>query len=108
MEFHKKVAFLVLANILFFSTLLNAQTTGGIKGKLIDSSKVETIPNASVIILGTSKGVSSNSNGEFEISKLKPGKYNVVISCIGYETDTIFNIDVSSSVVNVGNIYLAK
>jgi len=107
MEFHKKVAFIALANILFFSSLLNAQTTGGIKGKLMDSSKVESIPNASVVIQGTSRGVSSNANGEFEISKLKPGKYNIVIACTGYEADTIFNIEVSSTVVNVGNVYLS-
>ena len=106
MEFHKKVAFIILTKILFFSSLLNAQTTGGIKGKLIDSAKVETIPNASIIIQGTSKGVSSNANGEFELSKLKPGKYNIVISCTGYEADTIFNVDVASTVVNIGNVYL--
>lgn len=106
MEFFRKVVLLIIVNLFFSTGYLWSQSLTSIKGKLIDSSKVESIPNASVMIQGTAKGVSSKSNGEFELLNLKPGKYNLIISCIGYETDTVFNIAVSNSVVNIGNIYL--
>jgi len=44
------------------------------------------IPNASVFITNTSKGTVSNSAGEFELSNVPEGTYDLVVSCISFET----------------------
>ena len=49
----------------------------------------DPVAGASVSIDGTTKGVNSNSNGEFLIENLQTGKARLRISHIGYKTKTI-------------------
>jgi len=58
-----------------------------IKGKVVDQ-KGRSIPGVSILIKGTSKGTSSDSNGDFSIA-LAAGENEIVISAIGFEPQTI-------------------
>ena len=62
-------------------------------GKVVDSSGV-AIGGASVTIVGTKKGTSTNSNGEFSIEAQK--NQTLRISAVGYET---FSFSVGSNLV---------
>jgi outer membrane receptor for ferrienterochelin and colicins len=44
------------------------------------------ISYVNIKIQGTSVGTSSNDKGEFEIKNLKPGKYILIVSGVGFET----------------------
>jgi hypothetical protein len=99
----------LILSLLFISiyTIATSQNNGSIKGSLVDTLKNEAIPNASVQLLGTNKGANSNAKGEFTISNVKPGKYSIAISCIGYETDTFDNLVVdNNTTVTLGKIHL--
>jgi CarboxypepD_reg-like domain len=63
-----------------------AQPVNNIIGKVINEKSGEGIPNASIFISNTSKGTISNSKGEFELMNVPEGTYDLVVSCIGYET----------------------
>jgi len=58
-----------------------------IQGVVVNASTGIPIPGASVFISNTSKGATTNANGEFLLTNVPIGKHNLVISNIGYETN---------------------
>ncbi len=55
-----------------------------IEGTIIDRYSREPVPFASIGVIGTSKGTSSNINGQFSLAV--SGQVSLKISCIGYES----------------------
>ncbi len=68
---------------LFFSSALWSQQ---IRGKVIDSASQKPLAKASVFINSTSIGTTTNEKGEFSIDKSSLGKFDLVISFVGYQT----------------------
>ena len=66
---------------------VNAQA-GKISGSIKDNSNLPLV-GASVIIKGTTDGVMSDFDGNFTISGLENGTYDLIISFIGYNTKNI-------------------
>lgn len=84
---------------LIIPILLFSQKNGSIQGVIVDIQSGEKIPFANVIILNESHlmktGAISNENGYFKIENLSYGNYAVVMSFIGYESDTVKNVNIS-------------
>ena len=82
--------------ILFFALVINMElfggTTGRIAGKIRDSETKEGVIGASVIIKGTNYGAATDLEGDFYINNLPPGKYNLIISSVGYNKYTLENV----------------
>ncbi len=57
-------------------------------GTVIDMITREGLPGANVVILNASKGASCDVDGNFYIANIDDGTYRVVVSMIGYKTDT--------------------
>jgi TonB-dependent receptor len=80
---------LFLALVFTMSTAFNlySQESGSAKivGHVTDSVTGETLPGANIAIVGTSLGVSTNIDGEYTISNIKPGNYTLKVSYIGYK-----------------------
>ena len=68
-----------------------------IEGKIIDAETSQPIPFASIGIVGTSKGTSSNLNGQFTLPTA--GSATLKITCVGYE---------SKEVTTTSNVLLIK
>lgn len=64
------------------------QQPASIHGQITDEDK-NGLPGASVVILGTEKGVNANESGQFFIDRLSEGKISVQASIMGYETQTL-------------------
>jgi outer membrane cobalamin receptor len=62
---------------------------GKITGTVKDKSTGEPLVGANVLVNGTFLGSAADSEGNFIISKLSPGIYNLRVSMIGYETKQI-------------------
>lgn len=85
---------LLLLSFLLSVAFVQAQVT--ISGKVTGKGNA-AIPNASVVISGTSFGSSSDADGNYSISaELKPGKYTLEFSGIGFKTKSI-TVDVGSA-----------
>ena len=69
---------------------------GGIKGRIYDELNNQPLPFVNLLIQGTTTGASSDIDGNYEISKLKPGVYTLIATFVGYKTKTIYEIDVNS------------
>ena len=81
----------------FSHTLSFGQITGGITGKVTDRITNESLPGVNIVVLGTDRGSSTNINGEFGISGLEPGTYQVRASFIGYNSITRSDVVVNSA-----------
>ena len=76
------VIFLLLSPAVFCQQL--------IEGKIVDVETGQPVPFASIGIVGTSKGTSSNLNGQFTLST--SGSVSLKVTCVGYETKEINSI----------------
>ena len=59
-----------------------------IMGHIIEDGTEENIAFASVLIIETGEGATSNEEGHFAFTNLAPGKYNLRVTAMGYETMT--------------------
>ncbi len=78
-----------------FTFTLNAQFTVDLYGTVTDAQSGETLIGATIMVEGTSTGVTTDFDGKFVLS-LEPGSYNVTASYLGYETFTRTNLIVQS------------
>lgn len=89
---------LLLILLFAINTLVIAQNEkGSITGKVIDKITKEPLPGVNIIIVGTTTGDASNVNGEFTISGLEIGNYQVRASAIGFNTLIKTDIIVNSA-----------
>ncbi|MEO6456553.1 MAG: carboxypeptidase-like regulatory domain-containing protein [Ginsengibacter sp.] len=72
-----------------------------IQGKVIDAKGKKGIPYATIMIQGTTKTISANSEGSFVIYNLKEGKYTLLILSVGYVEKETSIIVKSGEPVNV-------
>ena len=83
--------------LLFLCTISYCQT-GIIKGQIVDKLSASTLPGAAVELVNASspQGTTTNLNGYFTLENIPIGRHVIKISFIGYETQTIPNIEVST------------
>lgn len=91
-----KKIFTVLLCSLLFPLMISAATTGKIKGKVVDRDSGEPLVGANVIVLGTTFGAAADINGEFVITNLEAGTYEVKASFVSYRSITVSNVRVFS------------
>ncbi len=84
-----------LTGMLFIAAIASAGTTGKIAGEVKDSQTGEALIGVSVLVEGTSMGAATNVDGFYSILNVAPGKYNLVVSAVGYHKQTIAGVAVS-------------
>jgi outer membrane receptor protein involved in Fe transport len=87
------ILLICLANFSIF-----AQGKGTIKGKITDDN-ANPVAFANVVIIGTTMGAASDVNGNYSISNLDAGKYNLRASSVGYKTVTVSVTVIASQTV---------
>ena len=93
-----------ITTLFIFTVLISQAQSGKIVGKIIDGKTGETLPGATVLIEGTTKGVSSDFDGNFTLGGLQPGKYNLVASYITYDNKKFIGVVVKANDVTDFNI----
>ena len=97
--------FTILCTLLLLPTLILAQT-GKIKGNVTDLTTGEPLIGANVLVVGTSLGAATDVKGEYTISNLQAGVYEVKSSYIGYQAITLTNVRVSADLTTSINFQL--
>ena len=105
---------LILVTVLFSMGIAVTAQKVTIKGNVADSADGQPVPFATVSVFNEDfdkliRGTLSDGNGEFAIHGTGYGEFNVVISFIGYETDTIERVLISDETVpaDLGEIRLS-
>ncbi|MGB1831367.1 MAG: TonB-dependent receptor [Flavobacteriaceae bacterium] len=87
---------------LLISAFTVAQNTGSVSGRVLDAQSQLPLGGATVLIVGTSTGVVTDAEGYFKIEEIPAQSYNIEVSYLGFETQTLYNYIIKS----VGNIPL--
>ena len=86
--------------IFVFSTIVVAQDVGSVAGSLSDKdNNNEPLPFANVIIKGTSKGTTTDFDGNYLLDNIAVGTYTIEFSFVGYET-----LEVPNVVIEAGKV----
>src|SRR5258706_15905 len=110
-----KKIFTFFAFLLILISATKAQKAdGSIKGKLMDTTAKQPIPDATVSVLNAKDSslatfTLSNKLGVFELKGLAPGDYRLIISSKGYiETKKLVTITETNKVIELGNLVVEK
>lgn len=92
----------IMVLALLFNGVVFSQSTGEIKGVVVDKETGETLIGASVWVNygGNMIGTATDLDGKFTIKPLQPGTYNVMASLIGKSRTTVSNINVKPDKIN--------
>lgn len=82
----------LLLALILISISINAQK-GIIRGAVVDESNGEALISVTIVAEGTIVGITTDLDGKFNLS-IEPGTYNLKISYISYESQTISNVRV--------------
>ena len=77
----------LLAGLLLATAIRPAAAQSRLTGKILDAATGQPVPYASVSVLHTTAGTTSNAEGEFELKAALPGR--LVISELGHRRDTV-------------------
>jgi len=90
--------FLLLFFVIFTTGVIAQDNSQTVRGTVMDKQSQSTIPGANIIILGTDplKGAVSDMDGRFKITDVKPGRYDLKISYMGYKEIVMPNVVVTS------------
>ena len=81
------VFFLFLMMLVTWSNVVaQNEQLGKLQGQIVDKDSKETLVGANIAIVGTYKGASTNIDGYYVITGIKPGTYAVKIQYLGYQT----------------------
>ncbi len=79
----------ILYTILFTLSMNISFSQGVIQGKVIDPESGEELIGATVFLFGTTTGSMADIDGNYRITNVKPGEYQLICSYISYRSDTI-------------------
>ena len=82
----REVAFILF---LLLSKIGLSQSLFTIKGEVKSEIAGDTLIRVSIYLNQTSIGTLSGKNGEFTLSNVPAGKHELILSCVGYETQRI-------------------
>ena len=71
---------------LFCFAIQTATAQNTLKGKVLAADTKQPIHLANIFLSNTSIGTVTNAEGLFTLDHFPPGRYDVVVSCIGYES----------------------
>lgn len=82
--------------------------TATIKGRVVNSINNEPLPFVNIIVSGTTTGTTTDENGNFILSGLKPGFMRLEASFVGYKKYISPEIEVSPAKTNFIEIQLEQ
>lgn len=95
MTLHTHIIRLFCIASLVLPALLHGQAT--IQGTVKDARTREALPFVNVILEGTTIGATTDLEGRFTVVDVRPGLYNVIVSSVGYERLTLFEVQVGTA-----------
>jgi hypothetical protein len=92
-----KFKILLLHTILLLIPFMIRAQQSSIKGRIFDESNNEPVPFANIIVFGTTIGTSSDIDGNYSFTGLKPGYVKLSVSAVGFELKVTEDFQVTNS-----------
>jgi hypothetical protein len=77
-----------MALVFALASPAGAQETATIHGCVVDGSTEEPLISATTRLAGTTIGAATGESGNYSITRIEPGTYTIVVSYLGYRTET--------------------
>ncbi|OBX26165.1 outer membrane receptor for ferrienterochelin and colicins [Gelidibacter algens] len=74
----------LITTLLLISFVAQGQQTYEVSGQV--TSEKKSLPFANVYLESSSKGIMTDSNGNYKLTKIEPGTYTIIASFAGYRT----------------------
>ena len=106
-----KKQIIVLLSILTFIAISYSQTiTRSVRGKVFDVLTNEALPYANIVVLNTDPliGTTSDIDGYFELTKVPIGRRNIKFMMMGYKSDLINEVMISTGKQTILNVGMEK
>lgn len=97
---------ILISLLIFVASLSFAQQYGILKGTVTNQENKQPLPSANLLIKGTLIGTTTDFNGNYSIQKIRPGKYILVVSMIGFRKEEIKEVIIEAGKENVLDINL--
>ena len=107
--------FFIILQLFLFSSILIAQETGSLTGKVVEDHTGEPLAFINVVIENTGLGAATDTGGNYKFSRIPAGTHRIIVSAVGYsrltETviieagkETIKNFIINTTTVDVGEV----
>ena len=84
---------IVVMMIALFTTILFSQTTGKIKGIVLDEGG-DPLPGANIVVEGTTWGAEADEDGYYYIIGVRAGTYTLKAEFVGYSPQEVKDVKV--------------
>ena len=92
----KKMRCFLILVLLLNSVFSIAQNSGKLTGKILDKQTQLPLEGAIIILEDTTMGIASDADGYFSLEDVPTKSYNITVSYLGYQTQTVYNIIVKT------------
>lgn len=98
-NYYLLLLFMLLGNLSINALVINNEYKQTIRGKVVDHETKQALIGANIVILNSDpiKGTATDINGNFVLEKVDIGRHTLHVSCLGFESKTIANIEVGSA-----------
>ena len=94
--------------LILFNSLLFSQFYGTISGRIVNKETHQPIEGVNIVVINTSIGTASDSNGNFSINKIPVGSYTLQINMIGFLPIMRPNVNITTDKNTQLNFYLEQ
>ncbi|HVO72605.1 MAG TPA: TonB-dependent receptor [Ignavibacteriaceae bacterium] len=94
--------------IIFAASAVVFPQTGKLSGRITDAASGEPLIGANIIIEGTTQGTASDLDGYYSILNLRPGSYTVRYQYIGYNSEVVKDIKITSDKTTTQDVKLSS
>lgn len=84
-----------------------AQISQTVRGQVVDATTQSPVPKATVMLSGSNQQTLTDLQGNFTIEEVKPGRYELTVSSVGFTTKKIAELLVQSGKELIVNVDLA-
>ncbi len=84
---------------------------GTLKGKILDKETGEALPFANVVLTLNGNqvaGTQTDFDGKYTISSIPPGKYDLQVSYVGYQSVKIAGVVISANQITFQDVKLSQ
>ncbi|MEJ2545006.1 MAG: TonB-dependent receptor [Calditrichaceae bacterium] len=103
-----KTQYIFLIPLIFVLVAYADVQKGKIGGQILDKGSQQPLAGANVLITGSKRGASTDVDGHFIITDLKPGSYNIEVHYLGYATLKKSNIIVNPNRTTILSLALTE
>jgi len=109
------IGFFIILQLFLFSSILIAQETGSLSGKVTDQKTGESLAFVNVVVEKTSLGAATGIDGTYKLTGIPEGSQRIIVSAVGYTKiieeiqidagrEIIKNFSIQPVVLDVGEV----